>query len=108
MIELTQETFEQEVLKSDIPVFVDFYADWCGPCKAAAPVVEGIEAQYEGKVKFAKLNVDNAGSLVAALKITGIPNFMIFKGNTVTDQFVGFRPGFEEQIVEALNKLIAS
>lgn len=108
MLEITDETFESEVLQSDVPVFVDFYADWCGPCKAAAPTVEELDQKYAGKVKFCKLNVDSGTKFAVQFKVTGIPNFMIFKGGVDVGQFVGFRPGFETTITEALDGLLAS
>jgi thioredoxin len=108
MIEITDQTFEQEVLKSDVPVFVDFYANWCGPCKAAAPTVEELAEKYVGRVKFCKLDVDTGAEFALKFKVTGIPNFHIFKGGTSVFEFVGFRPGFDETISEALDKLLAS
>ena len=110
MIEVTDKTFEEEVLKAstEMPVFVDFYANWCGPCKAAAPTVEELAVKYEGKVKFCKLDVDTGSEFAVRFQVQGIPNFIVFKGGETAAQFVGFRPGFEETIAEALDKLLAS
>lgn len=81
--------FEQEVLKSDIPVLVDFYADWCGPCKMIAPVVEQIAAEYAGKVKVGKINVDENQKVAQKYNIMSIPTFLVFKNGEVTDTLVG-------------------
>ena len=72
----TPENFEEEVLKSDIPVMVDFYADWCGPCKMMMPVVESLAEEYEGKVKIGKIDSDEAGELAQKYGIMSIPNFL--------------------------------
>lgn len=81
--------FEQEVLKSDIPVLVDFYADWCGPCKMMAPVVEQIAAEFAGKVKVGKINVDESQKVAQKYNIMSIPTFLVFKNGEVTDTLVG-------------------
>lgn len=81
--------FEQEVLKSDIPVLVDFYADWCGPCKMMAPVVEKIAEKYAGKIKVGKLNVDSSPATASKYKVMSIPTFLIFKNGAVTGTLVG-------------------
>ena len=75
----TTENFDSEVLKSDIPVLVDFYADWCGPCKMMAPVVEKIDAEYGGKVKVGKINVDENRELAKQFRILSIPTVMLFQ-----------------------------
>lgn len=81
--------FEQEVLKSDIPVLVDFYADWCGPCKMMAPVVDELAAEYEGKVKVGKLNVDESSAAAAKYRVMSIPTFIVFKNGEPVDTLVG-------------------
>jgi len=81
--------FNEEVLKSDIPVLVDFYADWCGPCKMMAPVVEKIAEKYAGKVKVGKLNVDASPASAAKYKVMSIPTFLVFKNGEVTGTLVG-------------------
>ena len=88
-IELTEKNFEQEVLKSDIPVLVDFWATWCGPCRMVAPVIEEISEEYKDKVKVGKLNVDDNPSLAAKYKVMSIPTLMLFKGGTVVDHVIG-------------------
>ncbi len=92
IIELTEKSFETEVLKATGPVLVDFYAPWCGPCKMLAPLLEQLAGEFAGKVKFVKLNVDDAPELSADHEITGVPTLMLFCGGKVVDQVVGF-PG---------------
>jgi len=83
--------FESEVLKSDVPVMVDFWAPWCGPCRAMLPVVEELEKEYEGKVKIMKINVDENSMVPSMYNVMSIPTFIIFKGGKVATQFVGAR-----------------
>ncbi len=83
--------FEQEVLKSEIPVVVDFWATWCGPCRAVAPVVEEMAALYEGKAKVGKLNVDENQEIAGRYKVMSIPTLAIFKNGAEVDRTVGFR-----------------
>ena len=85
----TEENFENEVLKSDIPVLVDFYADWCGPCKMMMPVVEKLADKYDGKVKVGKVNSDENGALAAKYNIMSIPCFLIIKNGEVVDSAMG-------------------
>lgn len=92
IIELTEANFEQEVLKAEGPVLVDFYAPWCGPCKMLAPLLEQLAGELAGKLKFAKLNVDDAPELAADHEITGVPTLMLFRGGNVVDRIAGF-PG---------------
>lgn len=87
VIEVTEANFELEVLQSDLPVLVDYYAPWCGPCKMLAPALEQFAAAFAGKIKFAKLNVDNAPRLAAEHEITGVPTLILFgKGQAVNRQ----------------------
>ena len=81
--------FEEEVLKSDIPVLVDFYADWCGPCKMMAPVVDQLAQEYEGKVKVGKINVDESSNTAAKYRVMSIPTFIVFKNGEPTATMVG-------------------
>lgn len=90
--EVTDGTFETEVLKSDKPVLVDFWAPWCGPCRMVAPVVEELSEEYAGKVKFLKLNTDDNMNTAAAYGIRSIPTLLMFKGGQPIDQIIGFRP----------------
>lgn len=90
--EFTDANFEQEVLKSDVPVLVDFWAVWCGPCRAIAPVVEELARDYEGKAKIGKLNVDDNEQIPQKYQILSIPTLLIFKGGSVVGQIVGAVP----------------
>jgi thioredoxin 1 len=90
--DVTDGTFETEVLKSDKPVLVDFWAPWCGPCRMVAPVVEELSEEYGGKVKFLKLNTDDNVNTAATYGIRSIPTLLMFKGGQPIDQIIGFRP----------------
>jgi thioredoxin 1 len=90
--QFTEANFEQEVLQSDVPVVVDFYADWCGPCKMMSPVVEKLADTYADKVKIGKLNTDEAQSLAAKYGVMSIPNIVFFKNGEVVDRQVGAVP----------------
>ena len=105
ILEVSDATFEQEVLKSEQPVLVDFWAVWCGPCKAIAPIVDGVAAAYAGKLKVAKVNVDENGATPSRFGIRGIPALLFFKGGKVMDQVVGYRP--QEEIEEKVKRLLA-
>jgi len=89
MLTLTDSTFDREVLNSDVPVLVDFWAEWCGPCRMMEPTIEAIAADYAGKVKVGKLNVDDNGATAMRFNIRGIPTLLLFKGGKVVDQRVG-------------------
>ena len=84
--------FEAEVLKSDIPVFVDFYADWCGPCKMMSPVIDKMAEEYAGRIKVGKVNVDENSDLAVKYGIMSIPNMVFFKTGEVVDRVVGAIP----------------
>jgi len=105
VMQVTDATFEQEVLRSEQPVLVDFWAVWCGPCKAIAPIVDGIAATYAGKLKVAKVNVDENAGTPSRFGIRGIPALLFFKGGKVADQVVGFVP--QDVIDEKIQKLLA-
>ncbi len=91
IIELNETGFEQEVLKADLPVLVDFYAPWCGPCKMIAPLLEQLAVEFQGRIKFAKVNVDDAPGLTAHFDISGVPTLAIFRDGQLADRMVGFR-----------------
>ena len=87
-----ESNFDAEVLQSDIPVFVDFYADWCGPCKMMSPVIDKLAEEYDGKIKVGKVNVDENGDLAVKYGIMSIPNMVFFKNGEVADRVVGAIP----------------
>lgn len=88
-LKFTKQNFEAEVLQSDVPVLVDFYADWCGPCKMMGPVVEKLAEEMAGQAKVGKLNVDDEGALAQQYRVVSIPTFLIFKNGEVVDTMVG-------------------
>jgi thioredoxin 1 len=92
IVELTENTFEREVLQAGLPVVVDFYAPWCGPCKMIAPLLEQLAADFDGKLKFTKANVDDLPDVAAQYRIQGVPTLMLFRDGKPADQVVGF-PG---------------
>lgn len=89
-MQVTDDTFQQEVYASEIPVLVDFYADWCAPCRAAAPAIDAIADEYAGRVKVVKVNVDDNRKYAGEHNVRGIPNFTVFKGGQQVAQFVGW------------------
>ena len=89
---LEENQFQAEVLESAIPVLVDYYADWCGPCKMMSPVLDQIAAEQEGKLKIAKINVDDAEDLAANYGIQSIPNMILFKGGEPVANIIGAQP----------------
>ena len=101
-VEVTDATFEENVLKSAQPVMVDFWATWCGPCKALAPVVDEVASAYSGKVKIYKMDVDRNNSTPMRYGVRGIPTLLIFKDGKVQEQIVGFVP--KDTIQKALDK----
>jgi thioredoxin 1 len=88
---LTDGNFAEEVLKSPVPVLVDFWAEWCGPCKMVAPMLDELATEYDGKVKIAKVNIDEFQGLAAQYNVRAIPTLLIFKNGEVADQIVGLR-----------------
>ena len=102
--ELTSNDFKTEVLESDSKVLVDFCAEWCGPCKVIAPVIEELALDYDGKVKFGKLNVDDHNQVASEYGVRSIPTLLVFKNGAVVNQIVGAVP--KERIAESLDTVI--
>lgn len=104
LVELTDANFEAEVLKSELPVLVDFWAPWCGPCRMIAPAIEALGAEYAGKAKVGKLNTDENENVSAKYGIRSIPTLLVFKNGEVVNQLVGALP--KEKIAEQLNRAL--
>ncbi|OIP42052.1 MAG: thioredoxin [Deltaproteobacteria bacterium CG2_30_63_29] len=92
VFEITDGNFQDEVLDAELPVVIDFWAPWCGPCRAIAPLIEQLAERYDGKVKVGKLNVDDNPEVAQKYRITGIPSLIAFKDGEVVDQLVGANP----------------
>ncbi|MFQ5776520.1 MAG: thioredoxin TrxA [Terriglobia bacterium] len=105
VVKVTDSSFETDVLKSDTPVLVDFWAEWCGPCRMLAPTIEGIANDYNGKLRVAKLNVDENTAISQRYGIRGIPTLLLFKGGEVKEQIVGNYP--RDHIEQVLEKHLA-
>jgi thioredoxin 1 len=105
VMEVSDATFDQEVLHSEQPVLVDFWAVWCGPCRAIAPMVDSVATAYTGKLKVAKMNVDENGATPSRYGIRGIPTLLFFKDGKVADQVVGYVP--QNVIEEKVQRLLA-
>ncbi|MGO9319042.1 MAG: thioredoxin [Terracidiphilus sp.] len=105
VLEVSDATFDREVLQSEQPVLVDFWAVWCGPCKAIAPIVDNVAATYAGKLKVAKVNVDENGATPSRYGVRGIPALLFFKGGKVADQIVGYVP--KDVVEEKIKNLLA-
>jgi thioredoxin 1 len=105
VIHLNTGEFETEVLKSNVPVVVDFYADWCGPCHAIAPTIEALSNEFEGKVKFVKVDVDSNQEVASSYEIMSIPTIMLFENGKVEDSIVGAYPAtvYKQHIERALS-----
>jgi thioredoxin 1 len=103
--DVTDQEFDQVVIKSEIPVLVDFWAPWCGPCRMVAPIVKELAGEYDGKVTFRKMNTDENPTVSAQYNVRSIPTLLIFKGGTQVGQIVGFRP--KSQIKERIDAALA-
>jgi len=103
-VKLTDKTFEEEVLKSDTPVLVDFWAEWCGPCKMQGPIIEELAKDYEGKAKIGKLDVDANPNMAQKHGVLSIPTLIIFKGGEVVWQGIGLQQ--KEALAAELDKII--
>ncbi len=107
VIHLSNGEFETQVLKSDLPVLVDFYADWCGPCHAIAPTIDALSNEFEGKVKFVKVDVDANQEVASRYDIMSIPTIMLFENGRVEDSIVGAYPAsvYKQHIERALGRV---
>ncbi len=106
VLHVTDSTFETEVLESNIPVLVDFWAPWCGPCRTIAPVIDELAGEYDGRLKVVKLNVDDNPQTPARYGVRGIPNLLIIKSGQVKDQIVGAVP--KASLLRAVNTALAA
>ena len=102
-IELTSQNFATEVVNSDVPVLVDFWAPWCGPCRVIGPIIKNLAAEYDGVLKVSKLNVDDASDIASQYQITAIPSLLVFRNGEVVDRFQGVVP--QNAIVDRLAAL---
>jgi thioredoxin 1 len=98
-------SFEKDVLKSDQAVLVDFWAEWCGPCRMIAPIVEEIASEYDGKIKVAKIDTDANPNVVQAFRVMGIPTLILFKGGEAVERITGYMP--KERVLEKLTPYLA-
>ena len=104
LIEITDDNFENEVINSDLPVLIDFWAVWCGPCKMVAPIVEELSTEYDGKAKIGKLDVDSNQQTSIKYGVRSIPTLLLFKDGELKDTIIGAVP--KTNIVEKLNALV--
>ena len=105
-VKLTKNNFKEEVINSSVPVLVDFWASWCGPCKMIAPIIDEISAEFEGRAKVGKVNVDEEKELAGVFQIMSIPTIIVFKDGRISDSTVGIKP--KAQLVSMLEKAIGN
>ena len=103
-VHISDDSFEEEVLKSDLPVIVDFWAEWCGPCKMIAPILEEVAAEHDGKIKVAKMDVDAHPRVASQYRIMSIPTLLFFKDGELVDQVIGAIP--KAQLINYVSKLL--
>ena len=104
--QISDDSFQTEVLQASLPVLIDFWAPWCGPCRAIGPIVEELAGTYSGKLKVVKMNVDENPQTPSRYGVRGIPNLILFSGGQVVDQIVGAVP--KSQLVKAITKVVAA
>ena len=102
---VSDSSFDQEVMKSDLPVLVDFSAEWCGPCKSLAPIVESLAAEYNGRVKFVQMDIDENRQTPSSFGIMAVPTLILFKDGEVVDKVTGFKP--KAVLSQHLEKLVS-
>ncbi|RME94295.1 MAG: thioredoxin [Verrucomicrobia bacterium] len=105
VLTLDESNFQTEVLQSDVPVLVDFWATWCGPCRMIAPLIDELAAEYKGRIKVGKVDVDQNGQLAQQYRITGVPTLMIFKNGQVVEAMVGVKP--KPELKKAIDAALA-
>jgi len=105
IVKLSSENFQEEVMGSSLPVLVDFYAEWCGPCKMISPVIDELAKAYEGKIKVAKLDIDQAGDIASSHGVMSIPTIIFFKNSKKVEKKTGALD--KEQLEELIQKVIA-
>lgn len=104
-VTVTDDTFQEEVLNADVPVLVDFWAAWCGPCRVIAPVIEQLAEEFEGRAKVAKVDVDYNPNVAMQYGVRSIPTLLFFKDGVVVDQMIGGSPAMKRPLAEKLNAL---